>query len=403
MRIPILSFILLTQTLCINPIHASDPIHSPLDIVRRLDALKGFESDATIRTCMVHSGNDIEYTLHLLQQDTPDDPFDTDAYIIEWSPGEDDSPTADKGFATYYDGHHYRFNGDRLQEYHALWDSVPFKPAAIGLKSEGIQRNARFFNLLPQSIAADIKKISEDPAYTLRLCPDTVVEGRHMTALLSEMTVNGSTASTAKYFFDHATLHPLYIHIINNPATTTEQTMDVEFRNSRETPIQISELIASNPYKQIIDTYSHDLTPGDNLSGRRFPAFSLPTTTGERYSRSASDHFRSPTFIVILDTDTKHTPDVIETVRKAAADSPVRPDIIWAFADNVADRIEPLVGAARVGETTLMSARRLMRDCHITELPTIYFLDIDGSIKNVIIGANNVGVSDVIQETTTLK
>ncbi|MCM1071743.1 MAG: hypothetical protein NC391_08920, partial [Alistipes timonensis] len=66
------------------------------------------------------------------------------------------------------------------------------------------------------------------------------------------------------------------------------------------------------------------------------------------------------------------------------------------------DRVGELVGEARAGETVLLSARSLARDCGATSFPAIIVADERGRVANVILGFNNSLATDVIQSVATL-
>ena len=133
-----------------------------------------------------------------------------------------------------------------------------------------------------------------------------------------------------------------------------------------------------------------------HLSGQPLTGFSLPTTTGERYTRAEGDPFRRPTLMAIIDEDTTEA-STVENLRKAVASLKPGADLILAFTGNDVDRIEALAPDMRPGEHLLMSARGLARDLGARELPTVIVCDTAGKVTKVLPGRNNRLASDVIE------
>lgn len=136
----------------------------------------------------------------------------------------------------------------------------------------------------------------------------------------------------------------------------------------------------------------------ENLPGQRLPTFSVPTTTGERYSHQSSEPFRSATVIVLLDATHTFTPAMVKAIREANDLSSVNFDIIWAFTGNNVDQIEEIIPKAAPGEKLLMSARALARDCGASSLPATIIVRPDGTVADVMLGYNKDASSVVIQK-----
>ncbi len=69
----------------------------------------------------------------------------------------------------------------------------------------------------------------------------------------------------------------------------------------------------------------------ESLPGNPMPEFALPTLTGERYSRLATDRFASPTLIVVLDPEGASPGSLSTPCARGVAQLPFAADIIWAF------------------------------------------------------------------------
>ncbi len=346
--------------------------------------------------------DDVVYLVDLIQTATPDDPLRCDSYLIEWNPA--DEANRNKGFSAYYSGNHFRFNGQRLQEYHLAADSIPFRPDIIGSRSEGVHRTAQFYAMLPQAIATELRRMDNDPAYRVTFHRDTLVSGNKVVAVEAVLDQSGATAMEAEYIFDPATGMPVRIILENNPGSISEQTVMMNYENPSEAaPVTINEQWLIDRYPEAFGQHRESTFSIDNLPGQQLPGFAVPTTTGERYSRQAGDRFHTPTIIALLDAEGGFTPQSITALRDAASRMPYQPDIIWAFTDKVADRVEAVIPRPEPGEHLLMSARSLARDCGASTLPAFIIVGKDGIVKNVIVGFNNSLASDVIQKMAVME
>lgn len=374
---------------------------SVASIISRLDTIGHYTSNATFTVSMPQLSDDVVYDLTLLQSppESGTDPLGCDSYLIDWSlHSESGNPST--GFSAYFNGNHYRYSGERLQEYHMEWDSIPFRPDLIGSRSQGVHRTPQFYALLPQAIAAELRKMQSDSACTITFHPDTLVSGSRVMAIEAITYNNGLVAQEAEYIFDPLTALPRRISIENNPGAISEQSVYVDYSDSRilPTPAPLSDAWLIDRYPVIFALYRESNFSIENLPGQRLPGFAIPTTTGERYSRRTSDSFRVPTIVVLLEAAGGFTPQTVEAVRSAAGQLPFEADIIWAFTDNVADRVEAVIDRPLPGEHLLMSARPLARDCGAASYPVIILTDRNAVVKNVILGYNKDLASDVIQK-----
>lgn len=201
-----------------------------------------------------------------------------------------------KGFSAYYDGHHYRFRNRRLQEYHLDWDSVPFTAGG------GVQATAQFTDLYPAYIAESLKKMGAAPDYSLSISGGKVFDGRKAVEVKSVYTVNGQVAAEKTYIFDASSMLPLRIDTESNPGSISEQSVLVTYSYPAEMHCpQLSEEALMKKYPEVFEKYRENNFRIENLPGSPLPTFSLPTTTGERYTYHSGDRFAVPTVIVMLD------------------------------------------------------------------------------------------------------
>lgn len=396
--------------LCFEPAQAKKQSRRAVtmaNVVDALDSLNAYEGHATFSVSMPQLSDDVVYDVRLTQHTRPADRLLHNDYLIDWTLTTAPEGVPATGFSAYFDGNHYRHQGERLMEYHMTADSLPFCPQAVGSRaSQGVHRQVQFFQLLPLSVAEQLHTMMDDDAWSVVFHPDTLISGRRMVAVNGVMTHGGVTAVEAEYVFDPATLMPMRIRLENNPGSISEQTVAVDYSDSRvlaSPAYEMDEVWLVERYPDVFERLRESAFRIDNLPGTRLPAFALPTTTGERYSRRATDAMRAPTVVAILDAAVPSTPEVIAAVRSAIERLPYQADAIWAFTDNNVERIEAVCPQAREYEHLLMNAKSLARDCGVTATPVVIIVGRDGTVANVINGFNNDIASSVIQKMALLK
>lgn len=372
------------------------------DIYKALSAPTPYSAEADFTVTMPQMPDDVIYTVVLSQKAGTADRLAPCDYLIEWELTGRDEPV--KGFSAYFDGHHYRYSGQKLQEYHMEWDSIPFRPSILGgMQGAGVQRTAQFTDLLPAFLSENLKRMASDNRYRITLHPDTMVSGKKRVVVDAEMTINGSTAQECEYVLDSESLLPVSSKLENNPGSISEQTIYVTYKPRQARDGAINEAMLMELYPEPFERYRTSNFRVENLRGAKLPAFAVPTTTGERYSRNASDAFRAPTILALMNSEQSLSADMIKALRSAVDALPFGADLIMAFADSHIDGIEQAAGELREGEHLLMSARGLARDCGAASLPTVLLVNKDGTVADVIIGYNNDIASDVIQKMTFIK
>ena len=372
------------------------------DIVDGLESIGCWHARADYSITLPQATDDVVYTVVMESSAAPADTLAPADYLIEW--GVDTPSGRSEGFSAYFDGHHYRFRDERLQEYHWEWDSIPFMPRRVGAAySNGVHRSAQFVDLLPHFIASDLRRMASDSLYTLTVHPDTVVSGHRCAVVDAVMTVQGYVCSEVTYTFDAASMLPLAVEADYNPGALSEQTVSVSYGYGSDALsadcTELSERFLIGRYPAVFEKYRQSNFRIENLPGTRMPGFALPTTTGERYSRHAGDPFRVPTVIVLLEAGSEFTPQLIAGMREAVDRMPVDADVIYAFADNRIDDIDAVLAAPRQGEHILMSAGPLARDCGVAAMPVVIVCGRSGDVADVRVGYNKDLPLDVIQMT----
>lgn len=368
---------------CINDIDSA---------IGRLAGADDFNAEAEYSVSLPQGDEDVVYSVALHSDALPGDTLCEAAYLADWqlvSPRKDSA-----GFSAYLPGHHYRYGDHRLQEYHYAWDSIPF---IVG--RGGVQRNGRFAELLPQMLARQIRGMEADSTFAVRYVPDTVVSGSHVAAVEAVQRVRGYDGRYFSLFLDRESGMPLRLYNEYNPGQISEQSVTVVYTYpddmDKNRPRSEEELVAL--YPEVFEKYRESNYRVENLRGLPMPAFSLPTTTGERYTRHKGDRFLSPTVVALLDPSVSTAKETVEALRRAVDSLPGETGLVMVFSGSNSDMIEEIAGALRPGEAILMSGRSLARDCGVSEYPVVIVASRDGIVRDVILGFNrNLGES-VIQ------
>lgn len=366
------------------------------ELSRRLAALEPYRSAARYGVLLPSAENEIVYDINLQSAAASDSLAPCD-YFIEWSVG---TPSGEStGFSSYSGGNHFRYADERLQEYHFGWDSIPFQQGR-----GSVQLNARFAELLPAFLAEQMAKIATDSAYACKLAP-AVYNGREAVRVDATEHVRGYVARQLSYLFDAVTGAPLRITMENNPGAISEQSVSVEYlpADGGTAMASFNEAALIERYPEVFERFRDGNFRLENLPGTAMPQFALPTVTGERYTHHRGDRFLHPTVIAIIDPAVASVASTVADVREAVNAMPMTADIIWVFKSRNIDTIEEIVGCGLLqGETVLMGANAIARDCGVTAYPAFIFVAPDGIIKSVHIGANKDLRSIVMQKVALM-
>lgn len=367
------------------------------DVVAALEKTGCYEANASFNVSLPQSDKDVVYEVSLASAPTPADKLSPCSYLTEW--GLETPSGTVKGFSAYFDGHHYRYRNERLQEYHMEWDSIPFMSRG---NSTGVQGNAQFTDLYPSYIAKELSKMEQDGRYTLSVKPDVAFDGKKAVEITAVMKVDDVTAMEKRFLFDASTMMPLRIDTESNPGQITEQSMFVSYRYPAEMHCpELGEEALMALYPEVFEKYRENNFRIENLAGTQLPTFSLPTTTGERYTYHRGDSFAAPTVIALLDPSAGFNAELVEGVRGAVDRLPVQADVIWVFNSTNIDAIEGVIPSIRPGEHLLMNGKSLARDCGVASMPVVIMADSTGKVKNVVLGFNKE-IGNVVLQTMAL-
>lgn len=368
------------------------------ELIERLESLSPFAADINYEVSLAMTDADVVYDLSVASNANPEDQHYGQNYLIDWSLTHNDE--TNRGFSAYFDGHCYRYRDNRLQEYHFDWDSIPFV-AGDG----GVQANGQFVDLLPYGIASQLRVMSASDNFTVGYEPRSRRNGRDVSILTASQNVNGYVGRNFRLVVDCETCMPLFIENEYNPAQISEQTVRATYNYSDSPKIEAVEdeehLIAL--YPDVFENFRENNYRIENIRGLPLPGFSLPTPTGERYTRQRGDSFTSPTVVAILSADNAAAPLTVKALRQAAASMPREVGLIFVFIGSHIESIEGVTGALREGEVVLMSGKSLARNCGTSVYPTVLVAGSDGVVADVILGFNNSLADDVIQSLSLTK
>lgn len=348
-------------------------------LASRLGAAQDFAAKVDYKVLLPSADEPICYTITLASSANEGDSLAAADYLLEWSLEKDGNKS--DGFTAYFNGDYYRYRDQLLREYHYSDEPEVFAPGCD--VSKGIQNQTQFCDLLPQYISSAITSMTSDSTYYYTIHADTVIAQQRVIAIDGVRSYRGEEAQRFIYVFDRD-LMPVSMEITNNPGHIGEQVISATYDYSGEPLATVrSEDELAARYPEIFAKYRERNFSLENLPGRRLPAFSSPTPTGERYTFNKNSRFARQTIIAIVDADDVATSEVITGLRKHVSETDEKPDLIFAFINNNAEAIEAAAGKMSPGEHILMSARGLARDCGVTTTPLIIECDIDGTVTSV--------------------
>lgn len=381
-----------------SPAKPTTPADEVRDIATRMEQTGACTLEGKLMLSMPQLAEDVVYgmTLHQLAP-VKGDTLAPAPYVIDWR--REQTANAIHGFSAYFPGNHYRLQGDRLLEYHYDKDPYPFgKEHGKG----GVQQSAQFANYMPAYLAKELRRMADDGRYWLKVTTDTVVDGQKATVIKTVLNINGTTGAEGSYVLDPTDMMPRSLVLENNPGAISEQTVTVVFDQKATPATPVPELPLTE--EVLIKRYPGDFATKrlssyrlDNLPGRSMPAFEAPTLDSRRYTYSKGQKLHGPMLIVVADAQEVFTKDLISQIREGVSQIPVPTDVVWAFVDKRPEGIEDVIGRTEADETVLVGAHALVRDCGVTDLPSLILVSDKGIVKTVASGYNKHLSSDVIK------
>lgn len=371
-------------------------------LVRKLETLTPFSADVTYDVSLPMLDDDVVYSIKVASERADGDSLSGTDYLIRWRLPAREGGEVSEGFLAYFDGHHYRYRDNRLQEYHFDWDSIPFLTAG-----GGVQRNGQFVELLPQSIAGELRSMIDSDDYAVGYEPVAVRDGRAVSVVTASQNVRGFTGRNYRLTVDRATGRPLCIDNEYNPGQISEQSVNIAYDYYADGGGEMSAVTSEEElmamYPEVFEKFRESNYRIENMRGLPLPSFSLPTLTGERYTRHRGEGFKAPAVVAIIDPQVASAAETVAALRGVAARMPRDIDLVFAFMGSNTDEIEAVAGVPVYGEADLISAKSLARDCGTSVYPTVLVVDPSGIVVNVLLGFNNSLAEDVIQTLALVK
>ncbi len=371
-----------------------------LDIASKMASIDRFHAKVEHEIVLPSADDPLLYEIDLDSDAAPSDSLAPVSYLIRWTlSGTNDSSN---GFSAYFNGNLFQYRDQRLREFHFADERQTFAP--VDDPKRGLQNNIQFVNLIPQYISRTLEEMASDPTYSYTIHPDSMILGMRRLVIDGCRSYGGEISSTFTYILDRETFMPHRIETSSSHGASGQQETTSTYSYSETNDRLITpkdEKTLSDLFPEIFADYrERDLTPS-KLIRRHFPAFSLPTTTGERYTLDKTARFAKPTIIVLLDTDNLLTPELVKTLREAV-DNGGDIDLIMAFTDNNIDRIEAVTGNIRQGEHLLINARGLSRDCGAGTLPVAFYCMPSAIINDISEGFNKDTADIVIKKAAKI-
>ncbi len=388
---------LLALTLSVVPL--GNRAQGVAQLAESLANLPAYLQEATFEVLLPSAEVPITYDL-ILQSALPEsaDSLAPCDYVIRWHSITPSGPL--EGFSAYFDGNHYRYRNNRLQEYHYSDNPLVFKPEG----SVGVQNQAQFSDLLPQFLAERLTEIATDTAFEYVFHPDTLINKRRAIAVDGTKRVQGYDSQYFTYAFDYDTQLPLSIDLETSPGTISEQIITVTYHpETTASTIGYSEEALMQQWPEVFEKYRESSFRAENLTGQPLPGFSCQLLGEDlRLEHLRGERLMHPAVLVFLDPKVASTAATIADVRAGIAQLPNTVDVVWAFNSNHTQEIEELLGEMPAEEKAITSVGSLIRNCGVNLYPTLFFVSADGIIRDVAIAYNQNLPEIVIEKALTL-
>ena len=126
----------------------------------------------------------------------------------------------------YDNGDYFRFDRDRLREYHHREDKEPFAHKG---NNPGVHRSGLFTELFPAEISRQLKTFVGKKDCLVQFFPDTLVQDRLCDAILVNDSIKGRIVPNHTLYIRHPRRMPLYRETENNPGHLGSQTVTVKY------------------------------------------------------------------------------------------------------------------------------------------------------------------------------
>lgn len=344
-------------------------------LIARLDSLHTYRASLTYRVTLPITDSEIEYRARLDYRREPTDTLCGYSYAIDYKAENDTCPYPN--FTAYDRGHCFRFDRNRLREYH--YDANP-EPFARQGNYPGIHRSGLFAELLPAEIARQLNGYRTKADCRVQLFPDTLMQGSRCLAIVVTDSMQGEVARTVLYTFDPATGLPLYRETENNPGHLGSQTVTVKYIDSETEipfpPGYFGEEQLLHDYGEVFLLYREGTYAAGDRMGQKAPRFDLPW--GKR--RFTSDQLKGQnSLLLFLDDRGEFCAPVRQTAEALSLQERLTPVFLYAGQ-------EPVATPNSTGAIVLEHTGKTAGAYGVTGYPTLFLLDPTGTIRWVKIG-----------------
>lgn len=345
------------------------------DIIARLDSTTDYRTTFTYRVTLPITDSEIEYQARLDYRRTPADTLCGYSYLVDYKATNDTCPYPN--FAAYDNGHCFRFDRNRLREYHHDANPDPFTRQG---NSPGIHRSGLFTELFPAEIARQLNDFKTKADCQVQFFPDTTVQGDYCHAILVTDSVRGEVSRTILYTFDRANSLPLYRETENNPGHLGSQTVVVRYDTSdTDTPFPpdyFGEKKLLRDYGEVFLLFREGTYAAGDRVGQAAPRFALPW--GKR--RFTSDQLKGQySLLLFLDDRGEFCTPVRQLVETLSLQENLTPVLLYTGQ-------QPGEMPNPAGAIILEHTGKTATAYGVTGYPTLFLLDPSGTIRLVKIG-----------------
>lgn len=350
------------------------------DLIAALSDMPGYAANVRYAITLPQAEDDVVYTVDLAQPTAG-------SYLIDWSVN---SPSGlVEGWTAWFDGHFYDFRNNRLREVHAGWDSTLRPP----------QETAQFASLLPQRLASQLAELRDSATYTYN-----IIDRGDEIRIEADRHSRGDVDAELAWTFDAESLTPTAFYADYNPGAMASQQVDAKYTSQPSALTSpLSEPVLQERYPLAFEKFRESQFAIESLRGEPLPAFALPSSRGERMTRSRGEAFPRPTLVALLDPESALAPRLVAELREAVDRMPADTDVIYALTSKDPDSPAELLGELRPGETALTGAAGFIRECGAATLPVILVCNPAGRVADLRIGLNNQLAADVMCMLSTMK
>lgn len=343
-------------------------------IAARLDSITNYRASFSYSVTLPITDSDIEYRARLDYRREPADTLCRYSYLVDYKAENDTCPYPN--FAAYSRGDCFRFDRNRLREYHNESNPEPF--ARHG-NYPGIHRSGLFAELFPAEIARQLREYRQRPDCRVQFFPDTLVQGTRCNAIFVTDSVRGEVARTLLYTFAPDGL-PLYRETENNPGHLGSQTVIVRYESSDThtsfPPDHFDESHLLQDYGEVFRLYREGDFAARDRVGQMAPPFSL--SWGERHFASTQLKGQ-PALLLFLDDRGEFCTPVRRMAEELSLQERLTPVFLYA-------RQQPGSSLNPAGAIVLEQTAKTAGAYGVTGYPTLFLLDPEGIIRYVKVG-----------------